>query len=565
MLGVLHMTKRPTKKDLELQIEALTAELNALKKAGASSRAEEEAHRESRDQFLDIIENLQDGYYEVDLPGNLTFFNDSLGEILGYPRDELMGKNYRMYTLTEHVARTFKSFNTIFTTGKPARAHDWEIVRKDGTRRFVQGSASLIVDGNGKPLGFRGILRDISEHKSIEEELRRHRHRLEEMVQERTSALKAANEKLLVEVQRRKRTEERLLKEKGFSDAVIASLPGIFFVLDREGSPVRWNRVTELATSYSADEIAKTKLPDFFEGADSEIVAESIAETLKTGKSVVEAEITTKDGEKIPYLFSQVRTILDDAGHIVGLGIDIAKRKKAEEALAHSEKQLRFLSEQLLTAQEKERKRVAQELHDGIGQSLSAIKFRLENSLKQMGDHIDRQGLDSARAVIPVIQDAIEEVRRISMGLRPSTLDDLGILATVKWFCRKFQATYAGIRIEREIDLEESDVPEPIKVVIFRVLQEAFNNIAKHGEADRVSLLLGKTRDGIELSVADNGKGFDPEEVVSAEGPGRGFGLAGMRERTELSGGLFDVESAAGKGTVVHASWRDSRAGANVK
>lgn len=559
------MSKRPTKKDLEQQIEVLEAELDTLRKTPVSSRVGDGPHHGSRDQFLDIIENIQDGYYEVDLTGNLTFLNDSLGQILGYPREELMGKNYRMYTLPEHVARTFESFNTIYATGKPARAHDWEIVRKDGTRRFVQGSASLIVDGNGQPLGFRGILRDISEHKRIEEELRRHRHRLEEMVQERTSELKAANEKLLVEVQRRKRTEEGLLKEKGFSDAVIGSLPGIFFVLDGEGRVVRWNPATEQATSYSAEEIALTRLPDFFQGADREIVAESIRETLKTGKSVVEAEITTKDGGEIPYLFSEVRTILDDTAHIVGLGIDIAKRKRAEEALAQSEKQLRFLSEQLLTAQEKERKRVAQELHDGIGQSLSAIKFRLENSLEQMDNSIDRPGLESARAVIPVIQDAIEEVRRISMGLRPSTLDDLGILATVKWFCRKFQATYSGIRIDREIDLEESCVPEPIKVVIFRVLQEALNNIAKHAQADRVSLFLGKTDNGIELAIEDNGVGFDSEAVVSAEGPGRGFGLAGMRERTELSGGLFGVKSGVGVGTIVHALWKEPRIGAISK
>jgi signal transduction histidine kinase len=217
--------------------------------------------------------------------------------------------------------------------------------------------------------------------------------------------------------------------------------------------------------------------------------------------------------------------------------------------LQESENRLRVLSSQLLTIQEKERKRVAQELHDGIGQMLTAIKFRVENTLQQKGERKTEAKEESIESIIPMIQDTVEEVRRIQMDLRPSILDDLGILATIGWFSREFQKVYTAIRIEKEIEIQEDEVPVPLKTVIYRVVQEAMNNITKHSQADVVRLCLKKAGGKIEFVIEDNGIGFDLEESK------RGFGLGSMKERTELSGGTFTVGSIKGKGTVIHASW----------
>jgi signal transduction histidine kinase len=154
-----------------------------------------------------------------------------------------------------------------------------------------------------------------------------------------------------------------------------------------------------------------------------------------------------------------------------------------------------------------------------------------------------------------VVQDAVEEVRRISMNLRPSILDDLGILATISWFCREVEETYSGIRIEKRIHIDENDVPDSLRIVIYRLLQEALNNMAKHSQADLVHLALERIDENIELTVMDNGAGFDIEEVLSEEMSKRGLGLASMKERAELSGGSFLVESQKGVGTTVKASW----------
>ncbi len=134
-------------------------------------------------------------------------------------------------------------------------------------------------------------------------------------------------------------------------------------------------------------------------------------------------------------------------------------------------------------------------------------------------------------------------------------LDDLGILATINWFCREFRVIYSNVRIEKQIDVQENEVPEPLKMVIFRVLQEAMNNIVKHSDADLVRLCFKKTDATIWLTIEDNGRGFDLEGALSLNSSEKGFGITSMKERTELAGGSFAIESTPGAGTVVRASW----------
>ncbi len=167
------------------------------------------------------------------------------------------------------------------------------------------------------------------------------------------------------------------------------------------------------------------------------------------------------------------------------------------------------------------------------------------------------QAGELCKIMTAAIRDVLDEVREICMALRPSLLDDLGILATIHWFLREFQKSHPEISIEKQLGVEERLVPEPLKIVIYRVLQEALNNIVKHSKADRVRVALKrKDKDQmLELAIEDNGRGFDLEEVLSVESTRRGLGLGSMRERVRLSGGSFSIESAKGAGTVVRASW----------
>ncbi len=143
----------------------------------------EERLRESEEQYRTILENIEDGYYEVDLAGNLTFFNDSMCRIWGYPKEELMGMNNRQYTDQENAKRLFQAFNNVYRTGEPSRECDWGIIRKDGTKRYLEASVSLRNDASGKPVGFRGIVRDITERKRAEEALRESEERFRELAE----------------------------------------------------------------------------------------------------------------------------------------------------------------------------------------------------------------------------------------------------------------------------------------------------------------------------------------------------------------------------------------------
>jgi signal transduction histidine kinase len=230
-------------------------------------------------------------------------------------------------------------------------------------------------------------------------------------------------------------------------------------------------------------------------------------------------------------------------------------RDKLELRVKERTEELEMLSSKLLSAQEEERKRIAGDLHDGIGQCLSAVKFMVETALDQLNQKVPESDLTSLKALVPLLQEASEEVRTIVMNLRPSILDDLGILATIGWFCRQFQAVYSYIRIEEEIQTAENQIPDSLKTIIFRILQEAMNNVAKHSRANRVYLLLRRRKQRIELVIRDNGRGFDSAGIMSLTASEKGFGITGMKERTELSGGEFAIESEINTGTTVRASW----------
>jgi PAS domain S-box-containing protein len=394
-----------------------------------------------------------------------------------------------------------------------------------------------------------------------EEKLQKAHTELEQRVEERTAELLQANEQLQREIDVRMRTEEEIRKAEEKYRLLVQNLPSVVYKGYEDWSVEFFDEKVESLMGYSADDFhaKKLKWSDLIIEEDLENVREAFVEALKTDKSYVREYRTKTRAGDILWIQDRGQIICHEDGmvdYVSGAFFDVTDRKMAEEALRESEKELRLLSGQLLTTQEQERGRIARELHDGIGQSLSAIKFRLEDALGQMGKDVAEASVSALNGLIPIIQSTVEEVRRITMDLRPSTLDDLGILATIGWFCREFQETYATVRIKKEIGLEEADIPESLKTVIFRVLQEALNNVAKHSGADSVTVFLTKKDDTIELAIEDNGRGFDLKEVLDIDGSKRGFGLGSMKERIELSGGSFSLESIRRGGTNIRASWQ---------
>ncbi len=233
---------------------------------------------------------------------------------------------------------------------------------------------------------------------------------------------------------------------------------------------------------------------------------------------------------------------------------DIITRKKTGVTVEDSERQHRLLSCQLIDAQEKERKRIAAELHDGISQILGAIKYKVEGIMAADPNISRTSNYGQLKNVVTDICGAMEEVRKITMALRPSNLDDLGLLLTIDWFCREFQNTYTGIRIKKRIFVDEQEFNEQQKLAGYRILQEAMNNVTKHAKATMVYLMLKKKTDGIYLYICDNGRGFNINNIAWNSRT-QGFGLRNMCERAKLSGGQFRVKSDIGKGTIIQVFW----------
>lgn len=215
--------------------------------------------------------------------------------------------------------------------------------------------------------------------------------------------------------------------------------------------------------------------------------------------------------------------------------------------LDESEGRFRLISKGVLRVQEAECGRIARDLHDGVGQALTAIKIELE--LAEQDAH--RGALAERLAdVRELVERTLQDVRALAHALRPSMLDDLGLIPTLRGLARTFQKR-TGLDVR--VDLEETDerFDPDVETLVYRVAQEALTNAAKYADASRVQLTLDHEPSQLNLRVADDGRGFDAAAVLSATVDERGFGLRGMRDRVHLFGGRFQVTSSAGRGTTV--------------
>lgn len=330
-------------------------------------------------------------------------------------------------------------------------------------------------------------------------------------------------------------------------------------VVNLKGKMVETNPALRDMLGYSEAELDRLTLQDVLLPAERKENRRLYLELTSGQREYYRQEMrfVHKKGHRIWTLMtvSLLKEIRESSQFAIVMVEDISARKHAEEALRRSEKELRILSSKLLDAQEKERQLVAQELHDSIGASLAAIKYSLEKKVKDMsvGAAAPGDGI-SLEKLVTIVQETIRETRRISTNLRPSVLDDLGILATIRWFCREFESVYSEVTVQRSLEIQEKDVPKILKTVIYRILQEALNNVAKHSGADSVLVGLRRRDEMLELRIQDNGKGFEVGQALEAKSQMRGMGLVGMRERTELSGGAFSITSTSA-GTVISALW----------
>lgn len=221
--------------------------------------------------------------------------------------------------------------------------------------------------------------------------------------------------------------------------------------------------------------------------------------------------------------------------------------------LARLDRKLRTLSAELIMAQEAERRRIAEDLHDSLGQCLSVANLTLETAMERTAGQPG--GADVARA-FGQVRVAIAEVRSIVRNLRPSMLEEFGLDSTLELLCHEFGLSRPGLKVEHRITGEVGDLPMLVCVSLVRILQEALNNAAKYAAATRIEVTAEFAAARVVLRVQDNGAGFDARQL----GRRRGLGLSTMRERAERTGGVCKISSKPGSGTTVTASWSRDKA-----
>src|SRR5713226_8077532 len=223
--------------------------------------------------------------------------------------------------------------------------------------------------------------------------------------------------------------------------------------------------------------------------------------------------------------------------------LELVKRRAAQQALREAHRRLQALSVRLLQVEETERRRIARELHDGVGQLLTAVKLRLAGLNPSLADYASRQG-----ECVAAIDEALEQVRRISRDLRPSQLDDLGLVAALRSHLDR-QAGGAGFKPNFAHEGVPPRLAPEIETTCFRIAQEALTNIARHAQASEVWITLAGTEEELRMEVRDNGRGFDVAAARLGAAAGRSMGLLSMEERATLAGGRLALDSAPGRET----------------
>jgi PAS domain S-box-containing protein len=459
----------------------------------------EQALRESEEKYRTLVEQASESIYIADSNGKVATVNSSACRLSGYSEAELLGMSIADIVPLDELQKKPLLFDKL-RDGKTVSSQRI-IQRKSGELLTVESNTKMLSDG-----------------------------RILSFVHDITDQIQAQNE---------------IIKEKKMSDSIINSLPGIFYLFDKNGNLLRWNKNFEFVSGYTNNEIGNMQPLDFFDEDEQHLVKQTIENVFNNGTADVEAHFFTKYKKKISYYFSGWRLMLEDEPCLIGVGIDITAKKEAEELLQKSYDDIRRLATHLTQVREEERKRIGREIHDELGQQLTAIKMDIAWIDKKTPDETSpiKKNLKN---MITLLDGTNQSVRRILTELSPGIIDNDGLLDAITRQNRQFTTT-TGKPVNFTTAETKIILPQEIANCIFRVYQESFTNIMRYAEPSSVETSLTVINNSIVVVIQDNGKGFD----ITAVQAKRSFGILGMRERVLSQRGKFELQSQIGKGTKI--------------
>jgi PAS domain S-box-containing protein len=509
-----------------------------------------------KNRYQLIFESMAEPSYVVDPQMRLVAVNRAFESFFGLDRREVFGHvcerffncGFCEYCYLFDAMKRRTSFSNIET-----------VLKVKGRDKTVLISGSFVDDFSGTHSGGMAIFQDITDRKWAEDNLRRARNTLEDKVKERTHELTKSNRLLNFEIDERKNIEKALRASEERYRALVESSTDHIFLLKLDGQFVTSNNKHKHISNDFIKNLTECKIQEVYPSNVYAKFREAIQTTI-TKKTDSSFEYGIIIEQKCYFHYVVIYPIYRDKDIVFlgGIDRDVTDKKNADITLQESEKKLRLLSNSLLAAQENERKRIAFDLHDELGQSLVALKIRLRNIGEQLNSGLDLQ-LEECMNSLHSITDY---VRKMSKDLSPSMLKDLGLIPAIRSLFKQMAELYK-LEIKVSIDQIESSLPEDTKINIFRIFQETLTNIGKHAQASLVSVDITQDDGTVYCNITDNGIGFDTAQVAKRRYNEKGLGLLAIEERVNMLDGHIKIVSHPGNGTRIYFSFPISAENSN--
>ena len=513
-------------------------------------KAEEKLRNQAKQlkEQAELLDIAEDAIIVLDMEDRIVFWNAGAEERYGWTKDEV--KNQVSYA----VLHTVFPEPLIDIKAKLAMVGRWEgeLVQKkrSGEEIVVESRLALRRDQKNRPVAIMEINNDITERKQTQIALQRSKEELEARVAARTAELQDANDRLIVELNRRKRIEDMLRKgAERYRNLFVNSPLGIYRV-NAEGRILMGNPTLIRMLGYSSfDELVSVggKRRDY----EPSYLRKKIKDRLEKEGRVRGFETKWRKRDKTSiFVRENAKAVRSPDGTLLyyeGTVEDITEQKKAEEKIKSYQKQLRSLASDLSLAEERERRRIATMLHDHIGQILAISKIKLGALAQLIGND---ESMNQLKEVRNHIEQAIQYTRSLTFELSPPILYDLGLEAALEWLAEQVRE-HQRINCMFEADAYPKPVSDEIRIVLFSAVRELLMNVTKHAQANVAKITIRRVNDSITVHVADNGIGFVPSKMSFYRDENKGFGLFSIRERLRHLSGQMEVRSGRGRGTRV--------------
>ncbi len=510
-----------------------------------SSEAAHTLLQHSETRYRQIVDTTQEGIWLTDADQRIVYANRRMAAMMGCAPDELLGRPVGDFMPDAALRRCCP-----LRHNGDVSLRDLQYRRVDGANAWAMVCGRLLRGERGEASGALMMMTDITERKLAEQALATAHAELGNRIALRTAELEDANLLLRAEIDVRKAAQQALAHSEERLQEIISMMPLALFLKDADSRIVLMNEACEQQWGISFADLDRHGEAAYFPPEQMAGFLANDRAAFASGRLLVDEELVWNvQLQENRLVQSFKKPLFDAAGKpltLIAMSVDVTDRRRGEEALQQSLLQLRELSDHQQTIKEEERKRIALDIHDDLGQNLMALKIDVSMLHARTGDTHPRLNLQVGR-VLETIDATIKSVRAIINDLHPSTLE-LGLCAAVEWLLKEFERRSA-IRYQLIIldDSANATLDNRQTAAIFRVVQESLANIVRHAQASAVEVSLNLNAQWITVIIADNGVGIQPGD----HGKAASYGLKSIKERIGALGGELVIDSRQGNGTAL--------------